>query len=449
MKAILTCCLWLGSIASLCGQVIFQQLQHNYGTLDLASGLVSQFVITNIGAKEVEIQKLDAGKEFTWTFSTTFLGPGDSDTLTLIFRPKKAGPVNEKITVYFEHGVKPIILEMRGDVRKTADQGYQIYYRNIDPMSLMPVAIPFHVFKVRQSEAGPPLTDAFVQILDAGEVMFSGYSDKDGVVKTLLNIGDYEIRATADGFKPLKFEQKIFKTAQEVEIVLDQIEGEPGPLASIQKTVIPSDSQVVFDTDTQAVDTGLMPIRNFSPNNIVLVIDVSTSMGTGPLMPLMKKTLKSLVQSMRPIDRIAIVTFAERAELILPSTPVQEKERILAIIENLHTEGLTYPNKCLEMGYATLTMNYVNDGANQMFLFTDGVINLRVRDEEVLANMKANAFRLNTSFTIIGLGKNDQAAPRLKEIAAKGGGDFRMVMKEHEIQDALLGSIMERSRKKN
>lgn len=426
------------------GQLVFQQLQHNYGTLDLASGLVSQFVITNTGAQEVEVQKLDAGKGFTWTFSNTFLRPGQSDTLTLIFRPRKAGPVNEKIVVYFENGVKPITLEMKGEVKKTAENGYQIYYRNIDPLSLRPVELPYHVFTVQQKDTKMPIPDAFVQIMDGGEVAFSGYSDKEGKVRALLNLGEYEIRTRADGFIQVRFSHQLVKTAQQTDILLIPDVEAPPILASTNNSSVPSDTST-SETQKAKEDTGAMPISKYAANNLVLIIDVSTSMGAGPMLPLLKKTLKSLVNTLRPIDRISIITFAERAELILPSTPVENKALIIGLIENLHTEGLTYPNKCIEMGYATLTMNYVHEGANQMFLFTDGILNTRTKDEQILATMKANTVKLNTSFTVIGLGKNDKAAPRLMELAQKGGGDFFMVTQESEINEAIVGSVMKRS----
>ena len=54
---------------------------------------------------------------------------------------------------------------------------------------------------------------------------------------------------------------------------------------------------------------------------LVFLVDVSGSMNSTNKLPLLKSSLKLLVQQMRAQDRIALVTYAGRAGVVLPSTP--------------------------------------------------------------------------------------------------------------------------------
>ena len=51
--------------------------------------------------------------------------------------------------------------------------------------------------------------------------------------------------------------------------------------------------------------------------------------------------MKMLVNNLDPNDRVAIVVYAGAAGLVLPSTPVKEKDKILASLHNLRTGGST------------------------------------------------------------------------------------------------------------
>ena len=85
---------------------------------------------------------------------------------------------------------------------------------------------------------------------------------------------------------------------------------------------------------SQDVDTESLPA-----SNLVFLIDVSGSMQTPDKLPLVKQSLRLLVNELRPRDRVAIVVYAGAAGLVLPSTPGSEKTRILGAIERLEAEA--------------------------------------------------------------------------------------------------------------
>ncbi|MGB2232218.1 MAG: VWA domain-containing protein, partial [Flavobacteriaceae bacterium] len=82
-------------------------------------------------------------------------------------------------------------------------------------------------------------------------------------------------------------------------------------------------------------------MKDASHSNIVFLLDVSGSMNNPDKLPLVKSSLKLLLEKLRPEDRVAIVVYAGNSGLVLPSTSCSEKEEILKALDNLRAGGST------------------------------------------------------------------------------------------------------------
>jgi Ca-activated chloride channel family protein len=100
-------------------------------------------------------------------------------------------------------------------------------------------------------------------------------------------------------------------------------------------------------------------MKNLPPNNLVFLIDVSGSMQPPNKLPLLKQSLRLLVQELRPVDRIAMVVYAGNAGLVLPSTPGSEKEVILDALESLEAGGSTAGGAGLRLAYKVAQENHL------------------------------------------------------------------------------------------
>src|SRR5262245_64832330 len=74
--------------------------------------------------------------------------------------------------------------------------------------------------------------------------------------------------------------------------------------------------------------------------NLALVLDVSGSMyeedGTGiSRLQRVQDAAISAIQSLKPDDTLAIVAFAHNALVLLPSTPLAEKDKIVEVIKKM------------------------------------------------------------------------------------------------------------------
>ncbi|MDQ5978346.1 MAG: Ca-activated chloride channel, partial [Verrucomicrobiota bacterium] len=75
--------------------------------------------------------------------------------------------------------------------------------------------------------------------------------------------------------------------------------------------------------------------------NLVFLLDVSGSMQSANKLPLVKQSMRLLVDKLRADDRVAIAVYAGSSGLALPSTPVNRKADILEAIDRLEAGGST------------------------------------------------------------------------------------------------------------
>jgi len=117
-------------------------------------------------------------------------------------------------------------------------------------------------------------------------------------------------------------------------------------------------------------------ISEAPPSNFVFLIDNSGSMDHPNKSPLLKKGMKLLVNELRPVDRVSIVTYAGNPGLVLPSTPGNEKESISRALDSFRPGGFTGGAAGIKLAYKIAKENFVEGGNNRVILATDGDFNV-------------------------------------------------------------------------
>jgi hypothetical protein len=179
-------------------------------------------------------------------------------------------------------------------------------------------------------------------------------------------------------------------------------------------------------------------LEGYAPNNLVLLLDVSSSMNTSDRLPLLQTSAKKLVNLFRAEDEVAIVVYSGTAQVVLFSTSGKEKEKIIKAIESLEPRGKTDANAGLILAYQVAKQKFKYAGNNKIILATDGEFGLRpvVMD---LIEQNANA---GISLTIFKFGDKPNLA--LKQISDKGRGNLVSITR----QNAEAFMISEAKKKK-
>lgn len=157
--------------------------------------------------------------------------------------------------------------------------------------------------------------------------------------------------------------------------------------------------------------------KQIPPSVYCLVIDRSTSM-QGERMDMVKSNLMHFIRLLRPIDYIMVVTFSDRAEVIVPLSKVSDSSRLDHQISMISTGGSTEIFRGLETGINLLRTSRMARSQRTLVLLTDGHT---YGDEEACKNLAREASEEGITIHGIGLGAdwNDEF---LDNVASLTGG---------------------------
>lgn len=185
--------------------------------------------------------------------------------------------------------------------------------------------------------------------------------------------------------------------------------------------------------------------QNLPPANLVFLVDVSGSMHSADKLPLLQSSLKLLVDQMRPVDRISLVTYAGSTRLVLPPTSGADKATIKAAIDALRAGGGTAGASGIALAYSTAQQSFIQGGINRILLATDGDFNVGVTDTGELKKMVEQQRRSGISLSTLGFGTGNYHEALMEQIADVGDGAYSYVdnlMEGHKVLASEMSSTL-------
>lgn len=204
-------------------------------------------------------------------------------------------------------------------------------------------------------------------------------------------------------------------------------------------------SECPWNSKNQLLHVGLKGMEidksELPASNLVFLIDVSGSMSGSNRLPLVKTSLKMLVEELRPIDRVSIVVYASRTEVHLPSTPGSKKREIIAAIESLQTGGYTAGGEALKLAYKVAEENFIKGGNNRIIMATDGDFNVGESSDAAMERLVAAKRETGVFMTVLGYGMGNIKDSRLEIIANKGNGNYSYIDNIQEARKVLVSEF--------
>ncbi len=277
---------------------------------------------------------------------------------------------------------------------------------------------------------------------------------KAGLLKTINQPDVFAFRRTAPqkpAAPPAKVEEpKIEKPRSEKPAETAQVEANHAEIPAVSRPVVREDTrplaneaghatvaQVKRDTvyvervrvDTVYVDRNAQlqnvtrSLEGFAPNNMVLLLDVSSSMNSPYKLPLLKRSIKSLLTLVRPEDMISIVLYSGKARVVLKPTSGTKASEIARMIDLLQSDGDTDGNEGIKLAYKTANKQYIRAGNNRIVLATDGEFPV---SDEVVDMIRQNA-RQDVYLSVFTFGRNEHMGQKLKKLSELGMGSYAHV----------------------
>lgn len=172
--------------------------------------------------------------------------------------------------------------------------------------------------------------------------------------------------------------------------------------------------------------------------NLVLLIDVSGSMAPPDRLPMIKTALSLFVDTMKPNDRIAIVTYAGYSGVVLPSTPISRKAEILAAIDRLGAGGSTNGAQGITTAYAVARSAFMPNGVNRVILATDGDFNVGVTSQAELLRLIEREKASGIFLSVFGVGTGNLKDSTMEMLADHGNGRYAYLDSLQEARRVLI-----------
>ena len=182
-------------------------------------------------------------------------------------------------------------------------------------------------------------------------------------------------------------------------------------------------------------------VTDNAPINVCLVLDRSTSM-QGERMDTVKNTAIEIVRQLQRGDILSIVTFSDRAEVIIPSDKRLNRTEIETRIQMISSGGATEIYRGLEAGYQEIRRNHNKRFINHLVLLTDG---RTYGDENQCLRVAEQAAARGIGISCLGIGEewNDSF---LDSIASRTGGSCAYIARSNDIRHFLKEKLIGLSR---
>jgi Ca-activated chloride channel family protein len=182
-------------------------------------------------------------------------------------------------------------------------------------------------------------------------------------------------------------------------------------------------------------------VANLPPSNFVFLLDVSGSMMPPNKLPLVRASMRLLVNELRPKDRVAIVVYAGSAGLVLPSTPGDEKTKILDAIDRLEAGGSTAGGAGIRRAYDEAVANFIRGGNNRVILATDGDFNVGVSSDAEMVRLIEEKRQTGVFLTVLGVGDGNLQAAKMEKLADHGNGNYAYLDNLSEARKVLVHEL--------
>ena len=203
-------------------------------------------------------------------------------------------------------------------------------------------------------------------------------------------------------------------------------------------TVFPSP----WNENTQIMHVGIkgfdIPLAERPDLNLVLLIDVSGSMQAQNKLPLLKRSMRLLVDELTENDTVSMVVYAGAAGTVLEPTKGSEKSKILAALDKLSAGGSTAGAEGIRQAYQLAEANFKEGGVNRVMLATDGDFNVGIADPERLEDFVSEKRETGVFLSVLGFGGGNYNDVMMQKMAQAGNGNAAYIDTLNEARKVLV-----------
>ncbi|NUO42249.1 MAG: DUF3520 domain-containing protein [Streptomyces sp.] len=178
------------------------------------------------------------------------------------------------------------------------------------------------------------------------------------------------------------------------------------------------------------------------PAALTFVIDVSGSMDEPGRLDLAKESLDTMTDQLRDDDSVALVTFSDEAEKVLPMTRLDgNRGEVHDAIDSLEPQDSTNLGAGVETGYETAEDGLRDGATNRVVLISDALANTGDTDADTILE-RISGERREHGITLFGVGVgSDYGDELMEQLADRGDGHTAYVSDEEDARKVFVEQL--------
>lgn len=167
------------------------------------------------------------------------------------------------------------------------------------------------------------------------------------------------------------------------------------------------------------------------PVNVAIVLDRSGSMG-GSKLENAKQAAKEALARLGGDDVVSVITFESEVQVIVPATKLNDRDRVMRAIDEIHTGGSTAIFAGVSKGAEELRKFKDPKQISRMVLLSDGLANVGPSSPEELGRLGASLAKEGITVTTLGLGL-DYNERLMSKLAQMSDGNHAFIKDPKEL----------------
>lgn len=353
------------------------------GSVEHIYKVKADFIITNYQSKNLYLLRADAEKGLTIQTSKKTIKPNDTTIIVVEFIPTQPGKFSKNIDLITSADGAPFKFSLTGHIQsiKTDDKTACFYFKK-------------------------PIN--------------SGVKKNEAV-------------AVSEISKPKDSSNKI-----------PELTNNQQTHSTSSKTIAVTPQKTITRKDTSISPSNGLDQNLYKPNNIIFLVDVSSSMKDTTKLKVMQFALHYLIDVLRETDKITFITYADSVRTLRNGISGADKKDLHAVVDVLKAKGTTKGKKAVLYSLDIALKNYIEGGNNQIILATDGKFRFDEKDQvQYVSKQGDKLVKLST----IAFGDDREAMSNLRDIAHSSNGNFIHIKHKSKAKDQLLDEIKKNSLK--
>lgn len=353
------------------------------GSVEHIYKVKADFIITNYQSKNLYLLRADAEKGLTIQTSKKTIKPNDTTIIVVEFIPTQTGKFSKNIDLITSADGAPFKFSLTGHIQsiKTDDKTACFYFKK-------------------------PIN--------------SGVKKNEAV-------------AVSEISKPKDSSNKI-----------PELTNNQQTQSTSSKTIAVTPQKTITRKDTSISPSNGLDQNLYKPNNIIFLVDVSSSMKDTTKLKVMQFALHYLIDVLRETDKITFITYADSVRTLRNGISGADKKDLHAVVDVLKAKGTTKGKKAVLYSLDVALKNYIEGGNNQIILATDGKFRFDEKDQAKYVSKQGDKL---VKLSTIAFGDDREAMSNLKDIAHSSNGNFIHIKHKSKAKDQLLDEIKKNSLK--